>query len=251
MGTSRNRCRSTSVSSLVAYGGAETMTSGRDFRIVLAEDDHAISQPLAGALRREGYDVAICGDGLSALAAAPDYDLLLLDLGLPELDGLDVCRQLRAAGHALPIMIVSGRSEEVDTVVGLDAGADDYLTKPFRLAELMARVRALLRRVSIAPAPQTGRVRVDLEGRRAYLDETELTLSVKEFNLLSVLVRESGRVVSRAELMREIWDTEWFGSTKTLDMHVSWLRRKLGEAAGGQRFIVTVRGVGFRFEPQG
>jgi DNA-binding response OmpR family regulator len=218
-------------------------------RVLLAEDDPAISEPLARALRREGYDVDVRADGRAALEGANENpDLVVLDLGLPYIDGLEVCRRLRADGRTFPVLILTARVDEVDLVVGLDAGADDYVTKPFRLAELLARVRALMRRQTIdGGAPSSG-VRIDPDGRRAYFDEEELQLTAKEFDLLRVLVREQGKVVSREQLMREVWDTVWFGSTKTLDMHISVLRRKLGDDAAQPRFISTVRGVGFRFE---
>ncbi|YAL84698.1 response regulator transcription factor [Dermacoccaceae bacterium W4C1] len=227
-------------------------------RVLLAEDDPAISEPLARALRREGYEVDVCPDGEQALTVGRENpDLLILDLGLPIVDGLEVCRRLRAQGRTLPVLILTARAEEVDTVVGLDAGADDYVTKPFRLAELLARVRALLRR---SPAEQAGAggpdgsdapgVRIDTEGRRAFFGEEELQLTAKEFDLLRVLVREQGKVVSREQLMREVWDTAWYGSTKTLDMHVSVLRRKLGDDASAPTYITTVRGVGFRFDTE-
>jgi DNA-binding response OmpR family regulator len=219
-------------------------------RVLLAEDDASIAEPLARALRREGYEVDVRSDGPGALAGAGEgVDLVVLDLGLPGMDGLDVCRELRAQGSEVPVLVLTARADEVDTVVGLDAGADDYVTKPFRLAELLARARALLRRGGHDTEPSaTGRVRTDAEARQAFLDEEELQLTAKEFDLLRVLVREAGRVVPREQLMREIWDVEFYGSTKTLDMHVSWLRRKLGDEAGQPRFIATVRGVGFRFE---
>jgi DNA-binding response OmpR family regulator len=218
-------------------------------RVLLAEDDPAISEPLARALRREGYDVDVRGDGTSALSAAHDNpDLVVLDLGLPEVDGLEVCRRLRAEGRAVPVLILTARADEVDTVVGLDAGADDYVTKPFRLAELLARVRALLRRNAAEQPTGSELVRIDPEGRRAWFRDEELQLTAKEFEVLRVLVREAGKVVSREQLMREIWETAWFGSTKTLDMHVSVLRRKLGDDAAQPRYITTVRGVGFRFD---
>jgi DNA-binding response OmpR family regulator len=218
-------------------------------RVLLAEDDPAISEPLARALRREGYDVDVRGDGASALTAAHENpDLVVLDLGLPEVDGLEVCRRLRAEGRAVPVLILTARADEVDTVVGLDAGADDYVTKPFRLAELLARVRALLRRNAPEPSAGSDLVRIDPEGRRAWFRDEELQLTAKEFEVLRVLVREAGKVVSREQLMREIWETAWFGSTKTLDMHVSVLRRKLGDDAAQPRYITTVRGVGFRFD---
>lgn len=217
-------------------------------KVLLAEDDSTISEPLTRALRREGYDVSVRADGVAALeAAAYGPDLVILDLGLPRMDGLEVCRRIRSSGNAVPVLILTARADEVDTVVGLDAGADDYVTKPFRLAELLARGRALLRRNGPEEGQQS-QVRVDASSRRAFLGDRELQLTAKEFDLLRVLVRETGKVVSREELMREVWDTVWMGSTKTLDMHVSVLRRKLEDDATDPRFIKTVRGVGFRFE---
>ena len=219
-------------------------------RVILAEDDQAISEPLARALRREGYEVEVCEDGPGALtsAIANPVDLVVLDIGLPGMDGLEVCRRLRTHGSGVPVMVLTARTDEVDTVVGLDAGADDYVTKPFRLAELLARVRALLRRGAIEVTQGVHGVRIDVESHRAWLDEQELALTAKEFDLLRVLLRENGKVVTREQLMREVWDTAWWGSTKTLDMHVSWLRKKLNDDAANPRFITTVRGVGFRFE---
>jgi DNA-binding response OmpR family regulator len=219
-------------------------------RVLLAEDDTAIAEPLTRALRREGYDVDPYVDGREALDAvtASSPDLVILDLGLPTLDGLEVCRRVRATGSAVPVLILTARADEVDTVVGLDAGADDYVTKPFRLAELMARVRALLRRAAPESPASGSPIRIDPEARRAWFHGDELALTVKEFEVLSVLVRECGRVVPRARLMSEVWETEWYGSTKTLDMHVSVLRRKLGDEASNPRYITTVRGVGFRFD---
>src|SRR3954452_21012426 len=219
--------------------------------VLLAEDDTSISEPLARALRREGYSVEVSPDGPQALerALGGGVDLIVLDLGLPELDGLEVARRVRAEGHGVPILILTARADEVDTVVGLDAGADDYVTKPFRLAELLARVRALLRRGTTEPAqPATHGVRIDVESHRAWMGDDELQLTAKEFDLLRVLVRDAGRVVTREQLMREVWDTTWWSSTKTLDMHISWLRKKLGDDAANPRYIATVRGVGFRFE---
>jgi DNA-binding response OmpR family regulator len=217
--------------------------------VLLAEDDSSISDPLARALRREGYDVEVSADGPGTLlrALGSGVDLIVLDLGLPELDGLEVCRRLRAEGRATPVLVLTARADEVDTVIGLDAGADDYVTKPFRLAELLARVRALLRRGSQETQVVQG-VRIDPEARRAWCGDDELELTTKEFDLLWALIRDAGKVVTREQLMRDVWGAKWWASTKTLDMHVSWLRRKLGDDAHSSTYITTVRGVGFRFE---
>jgi DNA-binding response OmpR family regulator len=218
-------------------------------RVLLAEDDEAIAEPLARALRREGHDVQVHGDGQAAYEAvrAGSADLLVLDLGLPGMDGLEVCRALRAGGHTLPVLMLTARNDEVDTVVGLDAGADDYVTKPFRLSELLARVRVQLRR-STASGTTVNGVRLDPEARRVWVDGAEIALTTKEFELLRLLLQEAGTVVPRERIMREVWQTDWWGSSKTLDMHVSWLRRKLGDDAAAPRYIATVRGVGLRFE---
>jgi DNA-binding response OmpR family regulator len=221
--------------------------------VLVAEDDPDISVPLVRALGREGYDVTHVTTGPDALAGAlaGDADLLVLDLGLPGMDGLDVCRSLRSNGSALPVLVLTARSAVPDLVVGLDAGADDYVAKPFRLAEFLARVRVQLRR---GAASEPGSVvlgphglRVDTVARRVSVDGDEVALTPKEYDLLVALARRQGAAVEREELMREVWRTEWFGATKTLDMHVSTLRRKLGEAGVG---ITTIRGVGFRMERQ-
>jgi DNA-binding response OmpR family regulator len=224
--------------------------------VLLAEDDTAIAEPLARALTREGYNVVVQGTGQGAIASAEAADVVVLDLGLPDMDGLDVARAIRGAGLTTPILVLTARADEVDLVVGLDAGADDYVTKPFRLAELLARVRALLRRTHGGEAPDEEElvaqdVVVDVSAHRAFQGDRELHLTTKEFDLLRVLVQNAGSVVVRDTLMREVWGAEPAGSTKTLDMHVSWLRRKLGDDANSPRYVATVRGLGFRFETGG
>jgi DNA-binding response OmpR family regulator len=183
--------------------------------------------------------------GAGAVAAAnDDVGLVILDLGLPDIDGLEVCRRLRLARPDLAILILTARDQELDVVAGLDAGADDYLVKPFRLSELLARVRAHLRRTGEDLGPlQAGAIRVDPASRRAWRDDVELTLRPKEFDLLALLVASAGRVVSRERIMQEVWDTAWMGSTKTLDTHVATLRQQVGRDA-----ITTLRGVGYRLE---
>ncbi|HEX3257854.1 MAG TPA: response regulator transcription factor [Pseudonocardia sp.] len=212
--------------------------------VLLAEDDAAIAEPLSRALQREGYEVSVAADGLIALehVRAGGVDLLVLDLGLPGMDGLEVCRRIRLEVPDLPVLMLTARTDEVDFVVGLDAGADDYVGKPFRLAELLARVRALLRRLT-PETVEVGGVRMELSGRRVLVDGAEIGLANKEFELLRVLLLRAGQVVTREEILREVWNDPDLKTSKTLDMHMSWLRRKIG----GERRIATVRGVGFRF----
>jgi DNA-binding response OmpR family regulator len=219
--------------------------------VLLAEDDEAIAAPLSRALGREGYDVTIEHTGPAALEQALDgaYDLLILDLGLPGMDGLEVCRQVRAHSSDLAVLMLTARTDEVDFVVGLDAGADDYVGKPFRLAELMARVRALLRRRGGGEdsVVEVGGIRLEPAARRVMVNGAEIALANKEYELLRVLLEHAGQVVSRDTILAEVWgDVELRGS-KTLDMHMSWLRRKIGdEGPAAERRIATVRGVGFR-----
>jgi DNA-binding response OmpR family regulator len=221
--------------------------------VLLAEDDASIADPLSRALQREGYEVEVVGDGHRALEVASSRlpDLLVLDLGLPGIDGLEVCRRLRAAGRGIPVLMLTARADEVDFVVGLDAGADDYVAKPFRLAELLARIRALLRRQAPGAIDVNG-VRMDLAARVVTVDGAEISLANKEFELLRVLIQHAGKVVTRDEILTEVWSDPELKSSKTLDMHMSWLRRKLGEGGPGpaERRIATVRGVGFRFNAE-
>jgi DNA-binding response OmpR family regulator len=218
-------------------------------RILLVEDDAAIASGLTRVLDSQGYDVVhLARGGPAPAAATPDIELVILDLGLPDVDGLDVCRKLRAARPDLPVLILTARDQELDVVAGLDAGADDYVVKPFRLSELLARVRAHLRRGAAADREDAeplaaGELHVDPAARRAWRGAEELALRPKEFDLLVLLVREAGRAVTRERIMREVWDTDWLGSTKTLDTHVLTLRAKVGPDA-----ITTLRGVGYRLE---
>jgi two-component system response regulator RegX3 len=212
--------------------------------ILVVEDEDAIAEPLVGGLRREGYDVTRVATGNAALEAAPS-DLVLLDLRLPDIDGFDVCRALRERSR-VPIIVVTARGEEADRVVGLELGADDYIVKPYGLRELIARIRAVTRRTSslgaTGDALRIGGLEVDERSRRATLDGRELELTPKEFELLATLARDPGAAVTRQRLLAEVWQTNWYGSSKTIDVHVAALRKKLGDPG----WIETVRGVGFR-----
>jgi DNA-binding response OmpR family regulator len=226
-------------------------------RLLVVEDDETIGKVLESSLRLHGYQVWWHRTGRGALSAAAEgeFDFVLLDLGLPDLDGVEVCRRLRATLPGAVLVILTARSEEMDVVVGLEAGADDYLTKPVRLGELLARVRAHLRRGSTAsvskPAITIGHLQVDTAGRRVSLAGREVSLRAKEFDLLARLAEEPGVAVSRNTLMTEVWDEHWYGSTKTLDVHIAALRRKLMESAASPEHtprISTLRGHGYRLE---
>ena len=216
--------------------------------ILIVEDEKSITTPLAEALERDGFHTEIAhtvSDGL-AKGKSVRPDLVLLDIGLPDGSGLDVCRELRRTS-SVPIIILSARGEEADRVVGLELGADDYVVKPFSAREVIARIRAVLRRASspagAGEAPiQIGPVRLDPAKRMVSLNGTSVELARKEFDLLALLMQEAGSVVTRERLIDEVWDVNWFGSTKTLDVHISMLRKKLAPG-----LIHTVRGVGFRF----
>jgi DNA-binding response OmpR family regulator len=244
-----------------------------DMRVLIVEDDDAIATPLAKGLELEGLAVNRVETGSAALAVTEDtrFDVVLLDLGLPDRDGFDVCRELRARSD-VPIIVVTARSEEVDRVVGLELGADDYIVKPFGFRELVARIRAVARRRAPAPAGITpdasrngnghaadthgadvqgpespgpvevGTLTVDRRTRRVTIDGDPVALTPKEFDLLAFLADDAGAVRARQELLENVWDPHWYGPTKTLDVHVASLRKKLGDPG----WIETVRGVGFR-----
>ena len=218
--------------------------------ILLVEDDDSIAEPLRKGLEREGYTVHRVATGREALATT-GAEMVLLDLGLPDIDGLDVCRRIRATSD-VPIIVVSARGEEIDRVLGLELGADDYLVKPFSVRELVARIRAILRRTTTEPtsapsseeaaAQRIGELEIDRRTHRVRMGEVDLDLTPKEFALLALLAEDPGALRTRAEILDQVWDPNWYGPTKTLDVHVASLRKKLGDPS----WIETVRGVGFR-----
>ncbi|KPI13683.1 two component transcriptional regulator, winged helix family [Actinobacteria bacterium OK074] len=225
------------------------------------EDDEPVAASLRRGLTRYGFEVDWVGTGAAALAHEGPYDVVLLDLGLPDADGLDICKELRQRGD-VPIIVISARADETDRVVGLELGADDYVSKPFGVREVIARIRAVLRRTQpraraqaqaasdSGPPPAAGpdrygtRLTVDRKAARVHLDGAEVALAPKEYDLLAFLTEEPGALMSREQIMEAVWDANWFGPTKTLDVHVAALRRKLA----GAITIEAVRGVGFRLE---
>ncbi len=230
--------------------------------LLLVEDDQTMGPLLASALTANGHQVSWQRTGASALthAVSQPFDLALLDLGLPDLDGIELCRKLKQLQPQCLIVILTAKKEEMDVIVGLESGADDYLTKPFRLTELLARVRAHLRRAAVAgsgadtaPPFESGDLWLDVTARRCCVAGTEVALRPKEFDLLARMAAEPGRAVSRETLMSDVWDEHWFGSTKTLDVHMAALRRRLLDAAsavGATRLptITTLRGHGYRMD---
>jgi two-component system, OmpR family, response regulator RegX3 len=214
-------------------------------RLLLVEDERGIAVPLVEGLEREGFDVTSVSTGGAALQFAAEVDLVLLDLGLPDVDGADVCRELRRTSDT-PIIVLTARADEADRVMLLELGADDYVVKPYGLRELIARIRAVMRRTASldnAGGPmRVGELDVDERARRATLAGRDLELTPKEFDLLAALARDPGAALTRRRLLAEVWDTSWYGSSKTIDVHVAALRRKLGDPG----WIETVRGVGFR-----
>jgi DNA-binding response OmpR family regulator len=220
-------------------------------RVLLVEDDEPVAESLRRGLLRYGFEVAWVTTGGAALRHTEPYDVVLLDLGLPDTDGLDVCRALRERGD-VPIIVISARSDETDRVVGLELGADDYVSKPFGVREVIARIRAVMRRAQprtsstepAGPDRYGDRLTIDRKAVRVHLDGAEVALAPKEYDLLAFLTEEPGALMSREQIMEAVWDANWFGPTKTLDVHVAALRRKLA----GAITIEAVRGVGFRLE---
>jgi DNA-binding response OmpR family regulator len=223
---------------------------------LLVDDEALITDSLAYSLKREGFDVITVGDGNSALKAVEENkpDLIVLDLMLPDISGFEVCRRLRTF-TATPVIMLTARGEEIDRVLGLEVGADDYLAKPFSFRELLARIQAMLRRVALdrqvsMPAPQMLTMRqisLDPVARRAFKSEHELQLSAREFDLLAVLMKGAGRAMSRDELIKQVWGDDWVGDPRTLDVHIRWLRLKIEEDPAEPEYIQTVRGFGYRF----
>ena len=222
--------------------------------VLVVEDEEDIAVPLMRTLEREGYEVTRVAGGAEAVSyvVGEQPAVVILDLGLPDMDGLDVCRQMRSGGSGGGIIMVPARAGELPRVVGLDVGADDYLAKPFGLAELLARVRALLRRSSATAEDTTTVVtssglKIDAASRRVHLNDKEIALTAKEFDVLAVLASHHDKVVPRETLMNQVWDQNWYGSTKTLDVTIGRLRSKLEAAEAGEK-VVAIRGVGFRLE---
>ncbi len=221
-------------------------------RVLVVEDEMSISEPLAAHLAREGFAPEVAGTIAAAreMFGRDEHDVVLLDVMLPDGDGRDFCREMRAHSD-VPIVMLTARGEEIDRVVGLELGADDYVVKPFSAGELVARIRAIQRR-GRAPAarraPMTvGAITLDPSSRSVTKDGEPVELAAKEFDLLAMLMSRAGEVVGREEIMDEVWDPHWFGPTKTLDVHISWLRKKIEEEPSSPRYISTIRGVGFRF----
>ena len=227
-------------------------------RVLIVEDEESLADPLAFLLRKEGFEVTVAGDGPTALESfeSTGADIVLLDLMLPGMSGTDVCKRLRVTS-SVPVIMVTARDSEIDKVVGLELGADDYVTKPYSARELIARIRAVLRRGSEAEAEpveeigvlESGPVRMDIERHTVQVRGSTVTLPLKEFDLLEYLLRNSGRVLTRGQLIDRVWGSDYVGDTKTLDVHVKRLRSKIEADPGKPVHLVTVRGLGYKFEP--
>ena len=224
-------------------------------RILIVEDEPSLSEPLAFLLGREGYDSTIAADGIAALAEFDrnGTDLILLDLMLPGIAGTEVCREIRTRSQ-VPIIMLTAKDSEVDIVVGLELGADDYVTKPYSTRELLARIRAVMRRRSETDEDDTailesGDVRMDIDRHTVEVRGVETAMPLKEYELLEVLLRNSGRVLTRGQLIDRVWGSDYFGDTKTLDVHIKRIRSKIEQEPSDPRMLLTVRGLGYRFEP--
>lgn len=222
--------------------------------ILLVDDEQLITDSLVYSLKREGFDVIAVADGLSAIKATQEHkpDLIVLDLMLPDISGFEVCRRLRTF-TTTPVIMLTAKGEEIDRVLGLEVGADDYLAKPFSFRELLARIQAMLRRVQLdrqqnLPQPMSMRqLSLDPIARRVHKGENELQLSAREFDLLALLMKNAGRAMSREELIKQVWGDDWVGDPRTLDVHIRWLRMKIEEDPATPKYIQTVRGFGYRF----
>tara|TARA_R110002020_G_scaffold82795_4_gene205271 strand:- start:1030 stop:1716 length:687 start_codon:yes stop_codon:yes gene_type:complete len=226
-------------------------------RVLLVEDEPDLAEPLAYLLRREGYEVEIAEDGPAAVAAFEERgcDIVLLDLMLPGMSGTEVCRRIRQTS-AVPIVMVTAKDSEVDIVVGLELGADDYVTKPYSARELLARMRAVLRRTAEPDVDLDehvltgGRVTLDIDRHSVAVDGSEISMPLKEFELLEVLMRNAGRVLTRGQLIDRVWGSDYFGDTKTLDVHIKRIRSRIEKTPSEPTMLVTVRGLGYRFESE-
>lgn len=223
---------------------------GTRHRVLVVEDDEMIGGTLVRALEASGYRAAWTASGREGVELSREVDLVLLDLGLPDLGGLEVCRLIRDRDELLPVIMLTARDADVDAVVGLAAGAVDYVRKPFSLAEVLARIAVHLRKRTIGgpDALVVGDLRIEQGARRVWVSGEEVQLRLKEFDLLWMLAEHAGQVVTRSQLMVDVWDEHWFGSTKTLDVTMASLRRRLGEGPGAPSRITVLRGVGYRFE---
>ncbi len=223
-------------------------------RILLVDDEPLITDSLSYSLKREGFEVKAVGDGELAMKAIGSFDpdLVVLDIMLPGMNGLEVCRRIRA-NSSTPVIMLTARGEELDRILGLEVGADDYLAKPFSFRELLARIRSILRRVEMDRQTSqfqpvnVGNLTLDPIARRVFRGGQELQLSAREFDLLSILMRNAGRALSREELLAQVWGEDWIGDPRTLDVHVRWLRLKIEEDPAEPEYIQTVRGHGYRF----
>jgi len=222
-------------------------------KILVIDDEPLITESLEYSLKQEGFQVVVAHDGHQALEVAREEipDLIVLDIMLPGMDGWETCRRLRQES-TVPIIMLTARGQEIDRVLGLEMGADDYLAKPFSFRELLARIRAVFRRMAFeettkTPQIQIGDVRLDVAAHKVYKKKQELTLTQKEYDLLHALMSQAGRVVSRADLLDQVWGVEWLGDTRTLDVHIRWVREKVEEDPSRPRYVQTVRGVGYRF----